>query len=474
MANVVPIFKKGDKSSVTNYRPISLTCLSMKIFEYCIRDLLMLKCKELLKCNQHGFRNGKSCLTQLLPFVDKLAEALNNQSRVDVIYFDFAKAFDCVNHDLILKKLKHKFGVDGLLLQFLKNYLQDRQQQVVIAGSISNVLPVYSGVPQGSILGPLLFILFIDDISDAVSEGTELALYADDTKIWREILCDNDQQILQNDIDSLYKWSIDNMMQFHSDKCKAVRITNKCIIYDLPFFEFWYSLNGTILDYETTEKDLGVYIHNKLSWSAHCASLASKGNNQLGLVRRTCYFINDSNQRRVLYLTLVRSIFEHCCQVWAPQDSNSINEFDLLQRRAVKWILKEPYVSYSDQQFLQKQRDLDLLPMKYKFIYSDIILFHKIVYDNVDIKLPKYVKKVEPQDIKCDTRSNISISKGNDKLKFKCTLLPKINAFKNSYFVRTLHSWNELPHTVREIDCVEKFSLALKDYLWLILGFEPD
>ena len=323
-------------------------------------------------------------------------------------------------------------------------------------------------------MGPLLFILFIDDISDTVSEGTELALYADDTKIWREILCDNDQKILQKDIDSLYKWSVDNMMQFHSDKCKVLRITNKCIIYDLPFYEFWYSLNGTILDYETSEKDLGVYIHSKLSWSAHCSSLTSKGNNQLGLVKRTCYFINNSNQRRALYLTMVRSIFEHCCQVWAPQDIKSLKDFELLQRRAIKWILKEPNVSYSDEKFLQKQRVLDILPIKFKFLFSDLILFHKIVYNNVDIKLPNYVTKVKPQDIKCNTRSNIFISNGRDKLKFKCTLLPKINAFKNSYFVRTVHSWNELPHTIREINSVEKFSLALKDHLWLILGFEPD
>ena len=265
MANVVPIFKKGDKSSVDNYRPISLTSLFMKTFEYCIKDLILLKSNDIIKENQHGFRSGKSCLTQLIPFVDKLAEALNNQSRVDIIYFDFAKAFDTVNHDLILNKLKNNFGIDGLLLQFLKNYLQDRQQQVVINGSVSNSLPVFSGVPQGSILGPLLFVLFIDDISETVSDGTNLVMYADDTKIWREILCDNDQFILQKDIDNLYNWSITNKMQFHHDKCKVVRLTNKCTDYDLPFYEFRYSLNGVILDFVTSEKDLGVHIHFKLS-----------------------------------------------------------------------------------------------------------------------------------------------------------------------------------------------------------------
>ena len=134
-----------------------------------------------------------------------------------------------------MKKLKERFGVDGLLLQFIKNYLQNRTQQVVINGTISNPLPVHSGVPQGSILGPLLFILFIDDISETVSEGKNLAMYADDTKIWRKIICDEDQHILQADIDKLYKWSIDNLMHFNNDKCKVVRVTNKFTVYDLPF-----------------------------------------------------------------------------------------------------------------------------------------------------------------------------------------------------------------------------------------------
>ena len=435
LANVVPVFKKGDKSSVANYRPISLTCLPMKIFEYCIKDLLMLKCEHLIKDNQHGFRSEKSCLTQLLPFVDKLSEALNNQSRVDVVYFDFAKAFDSVNHDLILQKLKHNFGVDGLLLQFLRDYLQDRKQQVVINGSISNPLRVHSGVPQGSILGPLLFILFIDDICETVSEGTELALYADDTKIWREILCEDDQVILQNDINSLFNWSVNNMMQFHPDKCKVVRITNKSTIYHLPFYEFWYSINGNLLDYEMSEKDLGVVINSKLSWKAQCDSLINKANCQLGLVRRTCYFIIDTKQRRALYLSLIRSIFEHCCQVWAPQNEKSLNAFDLLQKRAVKWILKESYKSYSEEEFLTKQWKLDLLPMKSKFLLSDLILFYKIVNNDVAIKLPNYVSRIKPQDVKKVTRSTKSTAEGVDKSKFKC----KINLSKIVISIDQLH-----------------------------------
>ena len=159
LAHVVPVFKKDDKSDVENYRPISLTCLTMKMFETCIRDQIMEKCKHLINNKQHGFLPSKSCTTQMVPFIDSIALCLNDRSRMDVIYFDFAKAFDSVNHDLILDKLKNQFHIDGLLLKFLTQYLKDRTQKVVIGGSQSTTTVVRSGVPQGSILYYLSFLL---------------------------------------------------------------------------------------------------------------------------------------------------------------------------------------------------------------------------------------------------------------------------------------------------------------------------
>ena len=153
----------------------------MKIFERCIHMELYHACESLLDPRQHGFLIGKSCTTQMVPFIDDLSLALNNKIRSDIIYFDFAKAFDCVSHDLILYKLKNLYGVDGIMLRFIKSYLQRRQQQVVVAGVVSNKLPVKSGVPQGSILGPLLFVIFINDMFSCVTNGTNIALYADDT-----------------------------------------------------------------------------------------------------------------------------------------------------------------------------------------------------------------------------------------------------------------------------------------------------
>ena len=474
LANVVPVFKKGDKSSVTNYRPISLTSLPMKILEYLIKDLLMIKCGHLIKEFQHGFSIDKSCLTQLLPLIDKFAVAMNNKSRVDVIYFDFAKAFDSVNHDLILQKLKSKFGVDGLLLQFLRDYLSNRHQQIVIDGSLSGQLPVLSGVPQGSILGPLLFILFIDDICDAISDSTNLELYADDTKIWREILCEQDQIELQNDINMLFDWSSKNLMSFHPDKCKVMAITNKCLDYPLPFYEFWYHLDNVLLNYVDIEKDLGVCIDLKLSWTIQCEMAVQKATQQFNFLRRTCYFIRDNRQRRALYLILVRSLFEHCCQIWSPQNSTSMVMFEKLQKRAVKWILKEQQESYSDLVFISKQKELDILPIKYRFLFSDLVLFYRIINNDIKIELPHHISRMNPQNIKNITRSAKPISEGIDNLKYKCNIIPKIMCFQNSYFVRTVKNWNDLPFDLRSTDSLENFKTLLKEHLWLILGLKPD
>ena len=199
----------------------------------------------------------------MIPFTNNLAITLNNKSRCDIVYFDFAKAFDSVSHDLILQKLKNRHRIDGLILRFIRSYLSGRQQQVVIGGSVSSELPVLSGVPQGSILGPLLFVTFINDIFTCISEGTKIALYADDTKIWRQIESYNDHFILQCDIDRLHAWSIKNKMTFHPSKCKVLSVTlQRNVLDNLPFNIFCYNLNNVIIDYVPSHTDLGVVLNS--------------------------------------------------------------------------------------------------------------------------------------------------------------------------------------------------------------------
>ena len=493
LANIVPLHKKGSKASVENYRPISLTSLVMKVFERIVRDELLAKCHHRLNSCQHGFLPQKSCTTQMLQYVDSLSLSLNDNIRSDVIYFDFAKAFDSVNHDIILQKLKYRFQIDGTLLKFIMNYLQHRKQCVVIGGAKSNPRDVASGVPQGSIIGPLLFVLFIDDMSECISEGTNIMLYADDTKIWRKIEIWNDHIILQNDINALYEWSVMNKMNFRPQKCRVLSVARRTRgdnIWDLfPFQTYFYNLNDIDLDYVDSEKDLGVIVNTLLNFGENILALLPKASSRLGLVKRTLHFVKDQKKKRAFYLALVRSLFEHCSVIWRPSSSEMIEKIEVIQRRAVKWILSEQDHHYNDYEYIKRLKDLDMFPMEYKFIYTDLIQFHKIFYKQSVVKLPTYITFLDDADV---TRFRINVKPPNrygqdtgttedipdvgsmrnrrlDKSSLKSNIEVKSPAFKNSFFFRAHILWNHLPVEIRDLVVNTEFQTKLKHHLWDVI-----
>ena len=465
IANIVPVHKKGDKSAIENYRPISLTCLIMKLFEKCVRNELMSLCQDKIHQSHHGFLPGKSCTTQLLPFVNDITLNLNNNLATDIVYFDFAKAFDTVNHDIILNKLKYEFKIDGLMLKFIREYLQNRKQRVVVGDSMSDELDVLSGVPQGSIIGPLLFVLFINDIHNCVSHGTNIALYADDTKIWRAIRSELDCFTLQNDIDALSHWSKINCMAFHPQKCKILSVSHQINLNILPFMRFTYTLDNVPLDYCNKQNDLGINMHNRLNWNPHCIDIIAKATVRFNLLRRTCHFVKNLLKRRTLYITLVRSIFEHGSVVWAPSCQTTIAKFEVLQKRCIKWILKEQFKSYGCYEYLTKLKELDILPMKYKFMYTDLVLFHKIVHHLVPIDLPQYI----------ETRS-ITRSSNSDTLSYSISshIRNHKRIFQSNFFARCITPWNTLPFELRDSSNVVLFSSALKKCIWEYILGSPD
>ena len=246
VANVVPVYKKDDKNKVTNYRPISLTSLVMKVLERIIYDELLCRTINKIDTRQHGLIRNRSCNTNLLLFTESIARSLHEKIGIDVIYFDFAKAFDTVSHDLILQKLKTQYNIDGALLKFFTEYLHNRKQHVILDNVISESVDVLSSIPQGSILGPLLFVLFINDIYENIDKDTNIALFADDTKIWRDIKSEADCEILQKDINTLNTWSRKTKMSFHPDKCKALIIHDNRpdFVKELPFAHQYYNING--------------------------------------------------------------------------------------------------------------------------------------------------------------------------------------------------------------------------------------
>ena len=352
------------------------------------------------------------------------------------------------------------------MLKFIKSYLEGRQQQVVVGGATSSRVSVKSVVPQGSILGPLLFVLFINDMFSCISEGTEIALYADDTKIWRDICSYNDHFILQNDINNLYKWSIENRMTFHPKKCKVLSVTLQRNVLDyLPFNTFLYNLNNTIVDYVSSQTDLGVNINTRLTWGAHCAATVAKASSNLALLKRTCHFATDQRQKRSFYLSVVRALFEHCSVIWSPQCATHINKFVAVQRRAIKWILGDQFRSYSDEEFEQKQRSLNILPIKLKFIYNDLIMFYKIVNGIVPISLPDYISIIQPEDTRY-TRSSALIHNLTDTSSYQCNVPINNDIFKNSFFCRAIRVWNSLPETVRQTERISLYKPMLLRYIW--------
>ena len=498
LANVVPVHKKGPKTSVENYRPISLTSLVMKVFEKVVRDELLSKCQHKLNQKQHGFLPHKSCTTQMVDYIDSLCISINDNIRTDVIYFDFAKAFDSVSHDIILHKLKTNFGIDGTLLKFIMNYLKDRKQCVVIGGAQSELKMVRSGVPQGSILGPLFFVLFINDMFECVSEGTDIALYADDTKIWRKIVNWSDHVILQHDIDSLHNWAEINKMKFHPKKCKVLSVSNRAsessmlgMLGLFPFQSFVYTLGGVELDSIESEKDLGVVVTPDLSWEGNVHALCQKASSRLGLMKRTLRFVKDFKQKRAFYLALVRSLFEHCSIVWRPNTVAATEKVESIQRKAVKWILKEHDHHYNDIEYLSRLRDLDLLPMEFKFDYTDLVMFHKIYHGRSIVKFPGYLVPITHNDrgrlrtnirqpvrlnqLESCSLSNLGQRRTNrlDEFSLKSMVEAKSRPFRGSFFFRTHTKWNDLPADLKGETESGVFQSKLKKHLWDLI-LDPD
>ena len=261
-AHVAPAFKKGNTNAAENYRPISLTCVCCKLLEHiiCHHIRAHLDNHNILSIFQHGFRSGHSCDSQLLSTVHDLMSIFDRKKQVDVAVLDFSKAFDVVPHQRLLGKLRH-CGVNGRALEWIADFLSGRTQRVVVDGAYSRWSPVHSGVPQGTVLGPLLFLIYINDLPDSVS--STVRLFADDCLVYREVGSIDDQLALQRDLDSLENWAHIWGMKFNPSKCTILTISRS------PPLHKFYSLCGTILQQVSEAKYLGVNISEDLHWSKH-------------------------------------------------------------------------------------------------------------------------------------------------------------------------------------------------------------
>jgi hypothetical protein len=334
--------------------------------------------------NQNVLR-GRSCVAQLLSVLHSIGRCLDKNVQTDVLYLDLAGAFDSVDHRILLKKLK-SYGVAGQLHNWFADYLKDRSQRIVVDGVASQWAPVTSGVPQGSILGPMLFVVFISDLPDSITNKTTAALYADDTKLYRSIVsaadCGDQQQALNN----LDIWSSVSNLKFNASKCRVLTVAGR----RSPILHT-YQLGSKELLRVGQEEDLGVTLTGNLSWDTHINVIVAKSNKLLGLLRRTCPLLAYVRVRRTLYLSLVKSQVSYATEVWSPVSIHLKSEVVEIRRRATAWILKSEQGGIPYQQRLIA---LNLLPLCYDREIKDLVFFCKALFGHLDLNFCDFISFV--------------------------------------------------------------------------------
>ena len=381
-ANVTPIHKKGDRTEPGNYRPVSLTSQVCKVLESMVRKHILehLAANNILSDKQHGFREGRSCLTNLLEIMETWTEILDEDDGIDVAYLDFRKAFDLVSHKHLLYKMS-KYGITDQTLNWVTAFLNDRTQRVVIRGTASEPCNVTSGVPQGSVLGPILFLIYINDLPLGVI--SPLSLFADDSKIFTRITSaknvgrtdtnTNGNDVLQRDLNSIKEWATKWKMEFNIDKCKIMHLGRLNPGHT-------YTMGDTELTETTEEKDLGVLVDNELHFDKHIKGIVNKANRMLGMIR-IGFACLDKEIFLYLYPVLVRPLLEYCVQVWSPYKQKYIDLIEGVQKRATKLVPGLRKKTYD-----QRLKDLGLTKLVERRFRGDMIETFKILNKNVDVK----------------------------------------------------------------------------------------
>nr|CAH8845910.1 unnamed protein product [Trichobilharzia regenti] len=435
-AIVTPIHKGGSRQSPSNYRPISLTSTLIKTLERIIKKSIMayLENSSLLSGAQHGFRRNLSCLSNLLTARESWVKSKDDRRPVDVVFIDFSKAFDKVPHKRLLMKLE-SLGIKGRLLDWLREFLIDRRQRVRINSKLSSWTAVSSGVPQGTVLGPLLFILYINELP--LLTDSPMVLYADDLKIWRELKGNSDTSTLQDDLNKLSEWSVEWMLPINVAKCATMRIGQASTSS--------YELEGITLPSVQTHLDLGVIVSHDLKTTAHCRAVAARSFRSLWAIRRAFTRITR-DMFTSLYTSLVRSRLENCIQAASPCLKGDSHILESVQRKATRMVHGIANLSYEE-----RLDSLNLFSLSYRRQRGDLITMFKILNNDYGPDLFSLFLPTRSEHLRGHSRR---VQK------------PRRNHIAVEYWFshRVINSWNRLPEEVVSATSIDSFKKGLDNH----------
>ena len=446
---ITPIYKSGDRTLIKNYRPISLLCTISKVLERIIHNNIINFVTNSISPAQFGFLRKHSTLQQMLIFINELFNSYSQNTPTDVIYLDFKKAFDSVAHNELLVKL-WKFGITGNMWEWFKTYLHNRTQCVSLNNCTSYTLPVISGVPQGSILGPILFLIFVNDLPSSVSSSL-LYMFADDTKCVKHIMDLEDSRALQQDLNLLTSWSHDWNLLFNATKCVNLRFSSGLS----PGYP--YCVSGQTIALKQCHRDLGIIMTWDLSWKNHHEYILSKAYKIFGL-RRTFSNVGCTLAKKTLYLSLVRSQLMYCSQIWRPQYLKGIQSLENVQRRATKFITNDYTSCYKNRLI-----NLHLSPLMMQLELNDILFLV------VSIKNPTKSFNILDYVTFCSgsTRSSATLKLVHS--------FSRNNRVKHFYFNRLPRLWNSLPTIdIHQPISTIKHKLQLLFWNHFITHFSPN
>ena len=375
-ALITPVHKNGTKERVENYRPVSILPVFSKVFESLVFDQLYPVALAYIPDAQHGFMRNRSTVSNLSVFTDFVARNMDKGYQVDVVYTDYAKCFDRINHDVLLSKLLG-IGVHGDLLRWLESYLRNRRQAVRIGAYKSNFSVIPSGVPQGSHLGPLLFNIYLHDIISCF-QNSDVLMYADDKKIYRAIKDEADCTELQRDLDRLTKYCVYNCLNLNDKKCQVMTFTrNKNTI------GYEYLLNNTVIPRVSVVKDLGVLLDSKLLFTEHYEYIIQRAEKLLGFIYRSTKPFKGAAPLRVLFCAYIRSIMEYASPIWTPTYITHRQRLESIQSKFVRLLNCRKKVNHVHDYKLTLKKD-NLLTLEDRRTLADMKLLYNIINSFMD------------------------------------------------------------------------------------------